>query len=238
MVKRKTGRGAGGASRARDLSSTKGPKLRKRDRLGTEIGERIARARRGANLATITSLHKRTIEVDPDKKGISQPVLLGYEAGEYRPGAREMKLLSLALNVSPTWLLFGQENVVDKDAPAGAPSRLTFAKLIELTDEEKRGALLGMLVSYMTREERDAWINVIELFLRARLGDKQFELRQSALQAVTELLAGPKGISEHMGKLIESTLTPDQLANMEQTIKRRAAELGIPVEDPTKQRPE
>src|SRR5258708_2755298 len=131
--------------------AAKGSKLRKLDRLGREIGARLQLARREANLSTIVSLHRRTAEVDPDKKGISQPVLIGYEAGEYRPGARELKLLSLALRVSPTWLLFGQENTVDKNAPPGAPSRLTFAKLLELTDEQQRGALLALFLAYLTK---------------------------------------------------------------------------------------
>src|SRR6266849_2392809 len=145
-------------------AAPKGPKLRKLDRLGREIGERLQLARREANLSTIVSLHRRTAEVDPDKKGISQPVLTGYEDGHYRPGARELKLLSLALRVSPTWLLFGRQEVVDKNNPPGTPSRLTFAKLIELTDEQKRSVMVTMFFAYLTKEERDPWINVIELF--------------------------------------------------------------------------
>lgn len=41
--------------------------------------------------------------------GISRPVLFGYEAGRTKPGARELRLLSEALSVSPNRLLFGTE---------------------------------------------------------------------------------------------------------------------------------
>jgi len=213
----------------------KGPKLRKRDRFGAEIGQRIGRARRNVNLATIVSLHKRTVEVDPEKKGISQPVLIGYEDGHYRPGARELKLLSLALRVSPTWLLFGQENLVDKNATPDVPSRLTFAKLFELTDEQKRSAMLALFFGYLTKEERDPWINIIELFLRTRFGDKEFELRQLAVQKLAELMVESSGVAE---RILETTLTPEKLANLDESFKKDAAKLGLPLEEKKQQPPE
>lgn len=187
----------------------KAAKVKKRDPLGMEIGERIARSRAAANLTTIASLHKRTIAVDPERKGISQPVLLGYESGEYKPGARELRLLCQALGISPTWLLFGQENAT-KEAAVGVPVPLTFGKTLELNDEQKRGALVGMLFGYFTKQERDAWIAVIELYLRAKLGDAPFELRQAALVTVTDMLVSP-GLGEDIIKLFESVLTPEQM---------------------------
>ena len=237
MVTRRKTRVSEGKAGAKGAVSSKAPKTRKLDRLGTEIGERLARARASVNLTTIASLHKRTKEVDAEKKGISQPVLLGYEAGEYRPGARELRLLCLAMGVSPTWLLFGQENAV-KEGPAGAPVRLTFSKLVELTDEQKRGALLGLLFGYMTKQEREAWINVVELFLRTKLGDKQFQLRQFALQSVTEFLTGPEGFAGEMGKILQAALTTEQLEKIGEAFKKHAAQLGVTIEEAREQLPE
>jgi len=48
-----------------------------------------------------TELHRQT--------GISRPVLFGYEAGRTKPGAKELRLLSEALGVSPNRLLFGTD---------------------------------------------------------------------------------------------------------------------------------
>lgn len=230
MVTRSKPRVTGAKATAKGAIGSKGPKSRKRDRLGTEIGERLARARAAANLTTIASLHKRTKAVDQEKRGISQPVLLGYEAGEYRPGARELRLLCLAMGVSPTWLLFGEENAT-KDSPVGAPVPLTFARIVELTEEQKRGALLGMLFGYMTKQERDVWINLVEMFLRTKLGDKQFELRQFALQSVTEFLTSPEGFAGEMGKILEAALSPEQLEKIGEAFKKHAAELGVAVDE-------
>jgi transcriptional regulator with XRE-family HTH domain len=211
-----------------------------RDALSVEIGERIARARAAANLTTIASLHKRTIQADPEGKGVSQPVLLGYEAGEYRPGARELKLLSLAMAVTPTWLLFGQENSL-KDAPSAKPVPLSFGDLVTLTDEQKRGALLGLLFGYMTQQERDAWIAVVELFLRAKLGDKQFEIRQFALKSITDMLTdgahGP-GFMGIVEKYVMEGMTPEKLKLFEGDLKALAEKMGLPLEEAKKQLPE
>jgi transcriptional regulator with XRE-family HTH domain len=48
-----------------------------------------------------SDLHRQT--------GISRPVLFGYENGRTKPGAKELRLLSEALGVSPNRLLFGVE---------------------------------------------------------------------------------------------------------------------------------
>lgn len=202
-----------------------------KSRLGKEIGERIARARSAVKLTTIASLHKRTIEIDPEHKGISQPVLLGYEDGSYRPGARELKLLSLAMGVSPTWLLFGQENQT-KEVPSAAPVKLTFAEeVFTLTDEHKRGVLLGLLFGYMTPQERDAWIAVVELFLRAKLGDKQFEFSQFALKAITDLITGEAGLFTEIEKMTTEKLSPQQIEALAETFRSKATEIGLPIEE-------
>jgi len=60
----------------------------------------LRRARESLGLSH-SDLHRQT--------GISRPVLFGYEAGRTKPGARELRLLSEALGVSPNKLLFGTE---------------------------------------------------------------------------------------------------------------------------------
>lgn len=60
----------------------------------------LRRAREAKGLSH-SDLHRQT--------GISRPVLFGYEAGRTKPGARELRLLSEALGVSPNRLLFGTE---------------------------------------------------------------------------------------------------------------------------------
>lgn len=60
----------------------------------------LRRAREAKGISH-SDLHRQT--------GISRPVLFGYEAGRTKPGAKELRLLSEALSVSPNRLLFGTE---------------------------------------------------------------------------------------------------------------------------------
>lgn len=205
-----------------------GGRIRRYDTLGRDIGDRIMIARRRARIGTRIALCERTREVDEQKKGISTATLKGYEDGYYRPGARELRLLSLALGVSPTWLLFGTET--PGKAGRARPSSFTLAKAIDAIPDRKRAAAMVMFLSRMKRDERDAWINLIEISLRARWGDQRFELFQRAFLLLCEKLQGNEGrLAEHMARIMSRSLTAKELTSLEQTVKRRAMELGIDV---------
>jgi transcriptional regulator with XRE-family HTH domain len=70
------------------------------------LGARIKEVRATLGL-THDGLSDLTKVVDQERRGISRTSIRGYELGTYKPGARELRILSLALNKSPDWLLFG-----------------------------------------------------------------------------------------------------------------------------------
>lgn len=73
------------------------------------ISERIKQRRKELDL-TVEMLAALTARYEyATDEGISVPTLYRYEKGDRLPGARELRLLSGALNVSPNWLLLGHE---------------------------------------------------------------------------------------------------------------------------------
>lgn len=96
------------------------------------IGGRIKEARlRKENDLTIEALSRLSKLVDPVGQGIAQQTIVRYEKGDVLPGARELRVLCDALNVSADWLIMGQERkgVVDLDVALAAFSRVLKARL-------------------------------------------------------------------------------------------------------------
>lgn len=73
------------------------------------IGDRIRQARESKGL-TQEALSRMTVSCDPEGKGISRSVLAYYEKGKYKPGARELRVLYLALGITPNWLVLGKDD--------------------------------------------------------------------------------------------------------------------------------
>lgn len=65
------------------------------------IAVQLQRARQDAGLS-VQEVSRQT--------GISKTVLHGYERGRTKPGAREIRLLSTALNISPNRLILGSDD--------------------------------------------------------------------------------------------------------------------------------
>lgn len=75
------------------------------------IGARIRQARENLGLSQ-ARLAEKTKEQDRfEGKGIPRSVLIGYEAGKYKPGARELRLLCEALDLDIAQLLYGQQDL-------------------------------------------------------------------------------------------------------------------------------
>lgn len=80
------------------------------------IGDRISFARKELNLS-VEALARYTSNFDPqEEKGISATSLLRYESGEFKPGAREIRILCDAFAVPPKWLLYGTLDNAGDDA--------------------------------------------------------------------------------------------------------------------------
>ena len=91
----------------------------KKIQLDDGIGSRI-KASREARGYTQAHLADQTKIIDPNGQGVSRTVIVGYEAEHSKPGTREIKLLCKALFITPNWLLFGEEDILDlkdRDAP-------------------------------------------------------------------------------------------------------------------------
>lgn len=89
------------------------------------IGERIKKSRTDLKLS-VEQLADLTKEWDyHEGKGIPRSTLYGYEAGTYKPAARELRLLAYALNVSPTYLLLSEEWDVEAERNAKVASLLS-----------------------------------------------------------------------------------------------------------------
>lgn len=80
------------------------------------IGDRISFARKELKLS-VEALARYTSNFDPyEEKGISATSLLRYESGEFKPGAREIRILCDALAVPPRWLIYGALDNAGGDA--------------------------------------------------------------------------------------------------------------------------
>lgn len=74
-----------------------------------EIGERIKTRRKELDIS-VDELATLTALCDLEKgAGVSRATVYAYEANDSKPGARELRMLCEALNVSPNWLLLGHE---------------------------------------------------------------------------------------------------------------------------------
>lgn len=100
---------------------------------------------------SMTELHKRT--------GISRTVLLAYTRGTYAPGARELKLLCESLDITPTVLIYGTNQI------ATTPYRIGD---IQLTKNGMDTIALLALVSQLTQAERKSILTLAEGISAAR----------------------------------------------------------------------
>jgi transcriptional regulator with XRE-family HTH domain len=160
------------------------------DDLAAQIGREIGRARVARNLS-VSELHRRT--------GISRTVLQGYEAGRYKPGARELRLLAETLDCSPNRLLFGDEEFRKRTHLDG---------LLGNADKVATGAKIGILFSHLTIEEQRAVLALVGLMVEARIGgrEKLAEVLGVAEQMLRSLEADPDGAEARLQAFVPPEL--------------------------------
>lgn len=127
------------------------------------IGGRVALIRSQKEL-THDGLSKLTKLADPSGVGISRTTIRGYELGSFKPGARELRILSRALQVSPTWLLLGTDSYSavlvgeeESDKPTGRDT-----------------AQLMMAFMLLPEAERVALKTLAMSVLQAKMGEVEF----------------------------------------------------------------
>lgn len=102
----------------------------------TGIGDRIKelRTKIGISVEALAALTgKYDYDAPESSKGVSIPTLYRYEKGERLPGAREIRLLSDALQTTPNWLILGRKH--DSRAMLDAEIATLARKLFSLLGE-------------------------------------------------------------------------------------------------------
>lgn len=193
------------------------PKRQKQDELSgatskekDPIALEIKRAREEGEL-TISDLSRLT--------GISRPVLFGYEAGRTRPGAREIRLISEALKVSPNRLLFGNEEPFE--IKKGISPLLSLAFSNPVTAFSAAMFILPMAATVLHEEEKMALFTLLVALIEAR--DKE---SYKGIRAFVEVFAEEYGTPEKFAAASDLQKHPEkfdalQADFMEKIGKRR-----------------
>jgi transcriptional regulator with XRE-family HTH domain len=121
------------------------------------IGSRIRSARESKGFSQ-TAVATRSKLVDPNQRGIARTVLVGYESGQFKPGAREIRILCEVLAVTPNWLIYGEDSGYGvKQASMEAVRKMTLFRHLELhllflLKTHERGAFSSLVLSMAGRE--------------------------------------------------------------------------------------
>jgi transcriptional regulator with XRE-family HTH domain len=121
-------------------------------------------------------LHQRT--------GISRDTIKQYETGRHLPGARELRLLSAALGVSPNRLLLGSDEF------QGEVSLLQEMMESAQGDELRMAYRFVFLNGMLTQAERNAVLTLIESILAGRKGgDKGLRETVAFIDEMSDVMA-------------------------------------------------
>lgn len=146
------------------------------------LGERVKLVREKLGL-THDGLSNLTKLADQEGRGISRTTVRGYELGTYKPGARELRILSLALRVSPSWLLFGgDEGAANGNAEAG--------RQIEGLNKHRWANLAFPILAFsqLGSEERKQITSLVESLYRLKKGEVQFRSEKAFIEDFIDAL--------------------------------------------------
>jgi len=113
------------------------------------IGDRIRERRKELDLSVEELASLTTMCSSGSEEGISAPTLYRYESKGSKPGARELRLLCEALNVSPSILLLGKEWDLEQESDAKIASILR-----SLVAEISHG---GVRIAGKSNQGRSEW---------------------------------------------------------------------------------
>lgn len=117
--------------------------------------------------------------------GISKTVLLGYERGRTKPGAREIRLLCAALHISPNRLLFGSDEF------EANPSEFT-SLFRKVRARPELGAILysmciPLVAQVMDEDEIASLFRIVAALMRARNPEASGHILNVASEAIAAL---------------------------------------------------
>lgn len=168
------------------------------------IGIRLKAAREAKGMAQ-SDLHSKT--------GLSRTVLINYEAGRHKPGARELRLLCDALEVSPNHLIYGTEEPHSKSAGlADTVLNMGDAALIP-------AAFLGpMLGAMLGKDDTRTILTLVESLLKAK-----DPVGYATIMEMVEVIKGELNKpQEEKGKTtLELLTTPDAADKFKQQLTEK-----------------
>lgn len=178
------------------------------------IGGRI-RSVREARGWSQKELAGQTKELDPHRKGVSRTVLVGYEAGHFKPASREIRILCETLNVTPNWLIYGdndfaggtQQVAMEAARKNGLFAAMRLALAIAVLKPHERNAFQSLVLSMAGRELGDRKLSIL-FYLAAGLAAPGFEMLQKELD-------DPDLMSRDIPAVIKALLEKNDGANME-----------------------
>lgn len=146
------------------------------------IGERIA-ARRHSKGLTHDGLAKLTKMLDRQGgTGISRTTIRGYEVGLYKPGTRELRLLSQTLEVSPSWLIFGDAAEAPQPGASGGADSMPLGEL-------QKFVIALPLLQGLDPEQRQVVYTVLHSLARMKLGETEYRGHVIAMGELGGVLA-------------------------------------------------
>lgn len=188
------------------------------------IGSRI-RAARDAKGWSQTDLANLTKEIDPQRKGVSRTVLVGYEGGQFKPAAREIRILCETLSITPNWLIFGSDfaggtEQVSMEAARknGLFAAMRVALAIGVLKSHERTAFQSLVLSMAGRELGDRKLSAL-FGVAAALAMPGFEVLQKEL-------ADPELMSKNISEVLQSVLNRDDVGFLEWGNKLKLHENG------------
>jgi len=168
------------------------------------IGSRI-RAAREAKGWSQTDLAAFSKELDAARKGIHRTVLVGYEAGHSRPGAREIRILCESLSVTPNWLIYGSNFAggTEHTAMEGARKNGLFAAM-----------RLALAIAVLKPHERDALQSLALSMAGRELGDRKLSIlftiaagfAMPGFENLQEFLGDPDLMSKNISDVVQLML--------------------------------
>lgn len=148
------------------------------------LGERIKLVREKKQL-THDGLSNLAKMADGEGRGISRTTIRGYELGTYKPGARELRILCSALEVTPTWLLLGADQ---EQTPQVAPDRRPPTP--EGRQAKRWADLVFPLFAFLelAPDERRQVADLVETMARLRRGEVPFRAFRSFIYDLADTL--------------------------------------------------
>lgn len=164
-----------------------------------QLGDRL-RAKRAELRLTHDGLSELTKIADVEGRGIARTSIRGYELGTYKPGAREIRILSVALKVSPSWLLLGGEE--EACPPVTPPAAGRGASKTRWADV----AMPMLAYSQLGVVERKQVCDLIETLYRIQVGEIKFRPMKAFVEDFVDTVQDAIRDSREHGNLNSETM--------------------------------